>query len=34
VILTKSPAHLHKRFDPDSGLALIHPQSNTISHVA
>ena len=23
VILTKSPAHLHKRFDPESGLALI-----------
>ena len=23
VILTESPRHLHKRFDPESGLALI-----------
>jgi uncharacterized protein len=26
VMLTESPAHLHKRLDPDSGLALIYPQ--------
>ena len=27
VILTESPAHLRKRLDPESGLALIHPQA-------
>jgi uncharacterized protein len=26
VILTESPAHLHKRHDPESGLALIDPR--------
>jgi predicted DNA-binding protein with PD1-like motif len=25
VMLTETPAHLRRRFDPDSGLALIHP---------
>jgi predicted DNA-binding protein with PD1-like motif len=29
VILTESPAHLRKRLDPESGLALIHPQADT-----
>jgi uncharacterized protein len=27
VILTEQPAHLRKRYDPDSGLALIRPQA-------
>jgi hypothetical protein len=27
VILVESPAHLHKRHDPESGLALIDPQA-------
>jgi uncharacterized protein len=25
VMLTETPAHLRRRFDPDSGLALINP---------
>ena len=25
IILTETPRHLHKRFDPESGLALIDP---------
>jgi uncharacterized protein len=32
VILTESPAHLHKRLDPESGLALIHPQARADLH--
>jgi uncharacterized protein len=27
VILTESPAHLRKRLDPESGLALIDPRA-------
>jgi len=34
VILTESPAHLRKRLDPESGLALIHPQTDASKHVA
>ena len=29
VIVTESPRHLHKRFDPESGLALIDPVSSS-----
>jgi hypothetical protein len=28
VVLTESPAHLHKRHDPESGLALIRTEEN------
>jgi uncharacterized protein len=28
VILTESPAHLRKRHDPETGLALIKPQTD------
>lgn len=27
IVLTESPVHLHKRYDPDSGLVLIRPES-------
>jgi uncharacterized protein len=29
IVLTESPAHLHKRYDPESGLALIAPTANS-----
>lgn len=34
VILTESPAHLRKELDPQSGLALIHPQAESGRRVA
>jgi predicted DNA-binding protein with PD1-like motif len=34
VILTESPAHVHKRLDPESGLALIHPRADRSRQVA
>ena len=34
VILTESPAHLRERLDPQSGLALIHPQAESGGRVA
>lgn len=32
IVLTESPAHLQKRHDPESGLALIDPTASTASH--
>jgi hypothetical protein len=34
VILKESPAHLRKRLDPESGLALIDPQARDGRRVA
>lgn len=34
VILTESPAHLRKRYDPDSGLALIQPHTSNEKQAA
>jgi predicted DNA-binding protein with PD1-like motif len=29
VVVTETPAHLHRRFDPDAGLALIRMDADT-----